>query len=557
MANDLVTWALPRIEQLLPLDSDSLRQIVDYTNTLPKDAAAEHLKNLLGDSPQALEFISSFNSRRRNAPTGSSSASNSGPVSRQPSPPANEGVPRPGARPQKKKKNIHSLPARQVEGHGNTSGAYVKQDEQDYMAGSAAGSRQKPKGGSLASALSLSTQSHYSPSPPAMPSPSTASHLIVPHTNSASASASSTPGTSRTSSPAPAAQQKAKVTITGGKAMHGSSTTLSDLDSAIRSLELQTNPVLSSSTTPEALQARQCNCMATTHALLTMAPNCLNCGNIICVKQGLGPCISCGAPLLSREEISSVLRVLKDERGKERQAEGNRAHKRADISQKPRAFSGRDFLSSSSAASSTAPSPLANSPTATDDDERGLKSATQHRDRLLAFQAQNAQRTTVHDEAADFASPVVASDGSLRTSSWASPLERAKELKKQQRLLREMEFNARPEWEKRRVVASIDVVKGKVVRRFVEDKFEEQGTPTDDGDGDEVEESGTVDGQAKGGVFSHNPLLGKLIRPVFKAEGTGRLETSTWRRVQDDNDDNEDVILDGGTRGFAQAQEVV
>src|ERR1700760_2524478 len=68
MAATLEQWALPRLQQILPLDDDSLKQVIQYTDSLPKDAAAEHLKNLLGDDAKALEFISSFNLRRQNAP---------------------------------------------------------------------------------------------------------------------------------------------------------------------------------------------------------------------------------------------------------------------------------------------------------------------------------------------------------------------------------------------------------------------------------------------------------------------------------------------------------
>lgn len=60
----LEQWALPQLSELLPLDEDSLKQIIIYTNTLPDDQAAEHLRGLLGDSSQAFEFITSFNAHR-------------------------------------------------------------------------------------------------------------------------------------------------------------------------------------------------------------------------------------------------------------------------------------------------------------------------------------------------------------------------------------------------------------------------------------------------------------------------------------------------------------
>ncbi|TKX24169.1 hypothetical protein C1H76_3580 [Elsinoe australis] len=588
MASDLLTWALPRIERLLPIDQDSLKEVLNYADSLPKDAAAEHLKNLLGDSAQSLEFISSFNQRRRNAPMQSNSAPSSKPSSRQPSPPADGGVPRARSRQQKPKKNIHALPARQIEDRGNYGGAYVKKDEEDYMAGSSKHS--KVKDNSLASALSLASTPDISPEPPT-------TNAGVPSIISASASLqpspAMTPKSSRTSSPAPsksspnkANQTKTKVTLVGGKAMHGASTALSDLDSAIRTLELQTNPLLSSNSA-EDLAKRQCNCMATQHPLLSMAPNCLNCGKVICVKQGLGPCTSCNSPLLSADELHSILRVLKDERGKERQTANNATHKRAEVAAKPKPFSGRDFLSAS-ASTSISPSPLASThatPSTSRDaspgptpsllssskQDAGLLAAKDHRDKLLAFQSQNARRTQIHDEAADYSMPVMSADGSgtLRGNIWASPAERAMELKKQQRIMREMEFNARPEWERRKVVGSIDVSTGKVVKRFVRDEFEDQedvgvsvgGAAEDGGElgGMAVERA---EGERGKGAFSRNPLLGKMIRPVWKAEGEEVGETreaggevaqkkkSTWRRVQDDLDDNEDVILDGGAKGY-------
>lgn len=52
-----------------------------------------------------------------------------------------------------------------------------------------------------------------------------------------------------------------------------------------------------------------------------------------------------------------------------------------------------------------------------------LDAAKAHRDKLLQFQAQNARRTKVVDEAADFETPNVAS------TLWMSPAQRALALK--------------------------------------------------------------------------------------------------------------------------------
>ena len=158
--------------------------------------------------------------------------------------------------------------------------------------------------------------------------------------------------------------------------MHGASTALSDLESAIRTLEIQTNPTLSA----QDGSKRKCNCMATRHPLLDAAPNCMNCGKIICVKEGIGPCTFCNTPLLSADETQSMIRILREERGKEKMAANNAGQKRAEVAHAPRPFS---------TPKTTAPS------SDVDSENEKLAKAKQHRDKLLAFQAQNAKRTQV------------------------------------------------------------------------------------------------------------------------------------------------------------------
>lgn len=550
MAQQLEQWALPRLQQLLPLDDDSLRQILQYTDTLSKDAAAEHLSNILGEEPRVVEFIAGFNLRRRNAPATAIPPQAANTREIQPS-----GVPRSsgrGGRGGKKKANIHALPARRVDGLEDAGGAiYRKQDEQDYMP-HAARARQTHKE-HVADSLALRGKAPDAKQIPLITDdaaltnkpitskapPSTAGALI------SDALAPRKPGpspSSRTASPAP----KAKVNISGGMAMHGASTALSDLDSAIRSLEIQTNPTLSATSEIDD-KKRTCNCMATRHPLLDIAPNCLHCGKIVCIKQGLGPCTFCGHALLSGDEIDKVLRVLKEERGEERQKANNATHKRADVAHgKARALTGRDFLAQAS--SSTRSSPLSSAPgTPAGSDDEAAGKAKAHRDRLLTFQANNAKRTQVHDEAADYDIPVSG------TNMWASPAERAQQLKKQQKMLREMEWNARPDYEKRRVVASIDLKGGRIVRKMAEVEKPDFAAQDDSQSADYRPPA--VERATGQGAFSHNPLAAGLIRPKAREDaGNGKNvetkeERNTWRRVQMDDDDNEAWILDGGVYG--------
>jgi hypothetical protein len=247
-----------------------------------------------------------------------------------------------------------------------------------------------------------------------------------------------------------------------------------------------------------------------------------------------------------------MVRELKEERGRERMAADAREHRRPAVSKTPAPFTKpreADISTSSNLSEAEA-------------------QARQHRDKLLNFQAQNARRTTVRDEAADF-------DVGRAGSMWASPEDRARELKQQQKLIREMEWNARPEYEKRRQVVSIDLAGGRVVRRMAAVERppspDEADVPDTEDAGPEVLRESTGNrggGKREGGAFSGNPLLGKLIKPTFEAEGdrkgkgvaqSGDEARSSrkkgWRRVQDDLDDNEDVILDGGIMGHSDGLE--
>ncbi|KAI0892108.1 zf-C2HC5-domain-containing protein [Annulohypoxylon nitens] len=500
--------SVSQLYRLLPLPNDELQQILDYATTLSKSEAAEHFRNLLGESPEAVDFISTFNSRRQGPKSSASTNTSASGI---------EPVPKPVRTTKKQKAQLHTPAARQVTNQGPAPGTvYNKDVEGDYIARrpnhpTTPGGSGHPK----KQQLSQSSQQPTTSLPPKLP-PSATGHLIsdVPKPKQRS-----TP-TSRSSTPAP----KTKIHISGGTAMHGASTTLTDLDDAIRVLEMTTNP---SQGTDAA--NRRCNCVASRHPLLAAAPNCLSCGKVVCVKEGLGPCTFCGAPLLSPAEVQLMIRELRDERGREKMAADREAHKKAEVSKKPAPFS----------KPRGAPS----------DVSEAQAKALENRDRLLSFQAQNARRTTVRDEAADF--DVTGAITGTGNNIWATPEERAQEVKRQQKILREMEWNARPDYEKRRQVVSIDLVGGKVVRKMAAIERPESPENTTQS-GENLEKTSVVREDATGGAFSKNPLLGSLIRPIFDVKGKGaRLEgrdpkVIRWRRVQDDLDDNEAVILDGG-----------
>lgn len=507
------------------MPDDGLQQVLEYATTLSKAEAAEHFSNMLGDSPQVIDFISTFNARRAEPKPPPVTAPSSGQASEIGAPPKRRQGPK------KKKAPIHTPPPRQVASFELAPGTvYNKKGEQeDYMSG---------RSGTSTPSNSNTHRNNAAPAKSATPPPRSskpppsAAGTLVSDLGLPKQKPKSTP-VSRTSTPGPSSSRNSnanvtKVSITGGVPMHGTSTALTDLDQAIRSLEITTNPSHATNTA-SGLAARRCNCVATRHPLLEAAPNCVNCGKVICIKEGLGPCTFCGEPLLSPAEVQNMIKELRAERGREKMAMDREAHKRADVA---------------------AAKPFKRPGVDKEDLTVAEAMALQHRDRLLGYQAQNAKRTTVRDEAADF-------DVSDAGGMWASPEERALALKRQQKLLRDMEWNAKPDYEKRQQVVSIDLSGRKVFKKTT--KVERPPSP-DEGEDDDagglVSAPSQTDGtEGPGGAFSKNPLLGGLIRPVYEAKGKeveleGRKDRSTrWRRVQDDRDDNEAVILDGGIYG--------
>ena len=526
MNAELATWALPRLSRLLPIDDESLKELIIYTASLSRESGAEHLKNLLGDSAQALEFISTFNSRRPDiTPTPALVA-----ISQNPQPVGSldgtDAVQSPRKRgPRKVKAPLHSAgPARQPENYGDVTGGYYKSSKGDeYMPG-------RPSA-SLPNAFSLSQE------PAALQLPTTNQKVrtaSAPSSREASPSRLKLPpsasGSLTSDLPNVKAKQSKKPAHSSSSTPHKTTTTASinDLTAAIAALELSTNPSLSS-------EQRKCPCNASIHPLFSTAPNCLSCGKIICALEGLQPCSFCGSPILTMDQVQSMIRTLKDERGQERMAAHN-----ASVSQ-----SGRGT-----------PLPGGTTPESSGDEASGAAArARAHKDRLLAFQRENAQRTKVHDEAADY--DVAMTPGATQ---WMSAVQRATALKKQQQYLREMEEQDRPEWEKTRTVMSMSVKNGKVLKTYgtVRAPAPTASRSEDDGeiaDGMVEEPDPQVSGK---GALSNNPLLAdrRLVRPMYKRpedeKGKGKERApreNKWRRVQDDHDDNEQWILDGGIHG--------
>lgn len=196
------SWEISRISQILPLDEETLQQILDYTSTLSRPAAAEHLKGILGDTPPALEFISNFNSRREVHDRVVVAAESTSPSSASPSRPAKA---------RKKKPPLNNLPPPRVpEDHGNTSGACSKREEEDYISGARRSRKELP----APNAFKLSEPPIARQTPTGKLPPSASGPLILdlPHVHTSSSTSKSN-----------------KIHVSGGSSMHGASTTLRDL----------------------------------------------------------------------------------------------------------------------------------------------------------------------------------------------------------------------------------------------------------------------------------------------------------------------------------------
>ena len=364
-----------------------------------------------------------------------------------------------------------------------------------------------------------------SPAPQSFTPPKTST---PPPSSSSKASGTLTSDLINVKTKAPKAAHK--LHITGGTSMRGPTSELTDFESALRSLEISTNPTLSTSDKP-----RVCNCQGIKHELLAAAPNCLHCGKIICIYEGLQPCSFCHRPLLSGSEVHAMIQSLRAERGREKMAMDAHANRKTEVGATPRPFA--------------TPKP---EPEMVEDE--GLKKAQEHRDRLLGFQAQNAQRTKIIDQAADF------DTGHRGTNMWASPEERALQLKKQQKALRNVEWSNKQDYEKRRVVVAIDLKGRKVVKEMQAiagpDEGEEEEEPEEEFYDDSLSKGGQ--GMAATKVagrdrkYARNPLLRGLMKPVYVPDASAprrEKKDNGWRRVQDSLEDNERVILDGGAMG--------
>ncbi|KAI8968481.1 putative zinc finger motif, C2HC5-type-domain-containing protein [Mycotypha africana] len=284
------------------------------------------------------------------------------------------------------------------------------------------------------------------------------------------------------------------------------------LEAALRELDIKAEK--------PGKKRKPCQCQATKHPLLTVAPNCLSCGKIICTAEGIGPCTFCGEPVLSKEQQLAVIAEAKRKRAEQKQAQNQ-----------PK----KAIVSGNSGGMPAYASKLGGGNNMytyqMDVDNEDRIRAEQHKDKLLEFQRTSAKRSTVIDQATDFELP------SDQLNPWLTAQERALLLKKQQSNLRRLEKLGGSSKHK---VMTIDVATKQV-------KVEDVDSPSSSSDDDEEElkhetnrnkETNKDDG-VSAGTYAYNPMLKGITAPKFVGKKTKKSKGVIRRkgRVQYDMDD--------------------
>lgn len=240
---------------------------------------------------------------------------------------------------------------------------------------------------------------------------------------------------------------------------------LKDIEAALNELEIE-KAKESFSKFGSSVVRRTCNCMATRHPLFEVAPNCLNCGKIICVKEGLQPCSYCGTELISEKEKVEIIKVLQLERNLLETKQENPKNKQ--VQQQPSKLAAPKKIKVSLSAGGNLWKEQEEALRRMEEESRKqrereeqaakeeeelekqmkeiehynrikdrnpeLMKAQERLETLLNFQATGAERTKIIDNASDFEMPDLSSG-----SMWLSATERALQLKKQQKQLRKIQ----------------------------------------------------------------------------------------------------------------------
>ncbi|KAF9292834.1 putative zinc finger motif, C2HC5-type-domain-containing protein [Linnemannia elongata] len=300
---------------------------------------------------------------------------------------------------------------------------------------------------------------------------------------------------------------------------------LSELEKAIRAIDLATESVNATK------ERKPCYCLATKHKLNVFAPNCLNCGKIICALEGPGPCTYCGQQVVSIDQQQAMILELKREKAAlaklQQQATAKRRVKATAVSTAGYASKLGGGMSSATGAAGgwvgLDGSDAAPAMTEEEELEEAKKAslAQAHKEKLLEFDRTSAKRSHVIDQATDFVLP------GDRPNLWLTEEERQAQADKARQNLEKVTSAA--SGYQRAKVMTIDVVNRRVVveasaNQFVQEE-EDDAVPEPVSMFDQSKSTSISGGDrhgGRGGAFALNPLLRLGENPTFISKKTAK-----------------------------------
>ncbi|KAL6940217.1 hypothetical protein ACO0QE_004113 [Hanseniaspora vineae] len=251
---------------------------------------------------------------------------------------------------------------------------------------------------------------------------------------------------------------------------------LNEVESYLKTFELNSD-------TPDS---KACNCQGARHGLFELVPNCLNCGKIICMKEGKNSnnCSFCKNELLPMKERLKIIELLEKEKkllNQKNNLQSNNAAKPA-TGNKKQVFKlqnnkGGNFWESQEKFFNQVEKEKAREKKREqvlkdqeeleeqrkreeEEQDESLKEARKRLNTLLHYQDTSAERTKIIDNASDYS---IAGDVN---GIWGSGQERALMVKRQQRNLKKLEKLQKERAGRDKVVVDISINKdGKAVLR--------------------------------------------------------------------------------------------
>ncbi|KAI9136127.1 hypothetical protein BKA69DRAFT_1105893 [Paraphysoderma sedebokerense] len=273
MATSLKSYTLHTLSLLLGANSDDLEPIFEYLVTYQNaEEISSYLQTLVGDSPEALEFIEEFVKRRFQSGVNHDASTGDG-----------EGM------------------------------------DIDNNSGLGYSDRQS-EGRDAQSAGSANSQNQFQ----TLPQPTSTSTSLPSKKSYSSVTSTSIPGVSSNAVPSlpsslitddfPAPSGTSVESLRGDIGQAGTKNRKEKKKKKAKGMSIKEYENFLKRSGGKVDEGRiNCGCQASKHDLLT---NCLSCGRVICMAEGPGPCLFCGTLVLSaQQQIELLLQRQRDNTG--------------------------------------------------------------------------------------------------------------------------------------------------------------------------------------------------------------------------------------------------